>query len=438
MDYIGQNCYIYTNISLTKIIMELRSVRGMRDIVPEDQKYWSFISQSFSNIAESLGFKKLDLPLLEETALFKRSIGEGTDIVEKELFEIKPKSDDAKSLALRPELTAGCVRAYSENGFRSLSQPVKLYLNGPVYRYDRPQKNRYREFYQLDLEIIGDLSAKYDFLIIQTTINLLSSVGLTELSLSINSIGCKDCRIKFRDKLLSYFNDHINDYCEDCRTRAEMNPLRVLDCKEEKCRVISSKAPKTTDHLCKDCQHHFDELKALFGSFEIKYSVDPLLVRGLDYYNRTVFEVNLKNDLGRQSSLAGGGRYDNLFETLGEKPTPAVGVALGLDRVVNALIDNKIEVPEIPGVSIMILGVGETQKECLDIYNNLRNLGCTPYFLPSADNLSKQLEQANRLKTHFAIIIGEDEAKSGHYQLKDLETGEQVEVSQEELLEQLT
>lgn len=417
--------------------MELKSVRGMRDVLPAEQKYWQFAKNTFEKIAYSLGFQKLDLPSVEYSALFKRSIGTGTDIVEKELFDIAGHKEESETMSLRPELTAGVVRSYVENGMSSLPKPVRLFLMGPVYRYDRPQKNRYREFYQLDLEILGDESPKYDFLIIQTTLNYLNSIGLDKLSLSINSIGCAECRPVFRQRLLDYFNQHVNDYCEDCQRRAEQNPLRILDCKNDKCRIISTKAPKTSEHLCEHCKGHDSDLKKILDLFKIEYSVDPLLVRGLDYYNRTVFEINLKDDTGRQSSLAGGGRFDKLVEMLGGKPTPAAGVALGLDRIVNALQEADIEVEDIDGVGIMIIGVGNTEAECIKIYDNLAKNGSFAYYLPTTDSLSKQFETANKLKTRFAVIVGEDEVKKGEYQLKDLETGEQITVTEAKLIESM-
>jgi histidyl-tRNA synthetase len=406
----------------------------MRDVLPAQQKYWQYAEDVFRNIASSLGFQKLDIPSVEYTSLFKRSIGGGTDIVEKELFDIKTRTEESDSMSLRPELTAGCVRSYIENGMSSWPKPVRIYMTGPVYRYDRPQKNRYREFYQLDLELLGDDSAKYDFLIIQTTINYLTAIGLDNLSLSINSIGCKECRPVFRQELLDYFNEHVNDYCEDCQRRAEENPLRILDCKNDKCKVVSLKAPKTSDRLCPECKAHDRQLIKLLDTFGIAYENDPFLVRGLDYYNRTVFEVNLKDDTGRQSSLAGGGRFDKLVEMLGGKSTPAVGVALGLDRIVNALVESGIEIPELKGVRVMIVGVGETTTECLKLYSTLAENGSFAYYLPSDDSISKQLETANKLNAHFVVIVGEEEVKKGEYQVKDLETGEQITVGEADLI----
>jgi histidyl-tRNA synthetase len=417
--------------------MEFKSVRGMRDILPADQDYWLFAKANFEAISSSLGFNRLDVPSIEASSLFKRSIGSGTDIVEKELFDLVSRKEEGDQLSLRPELTAGCVRAFLENGMTSLPKPVRLYLMGQVYRYDRPQKNRFREFYQLDLEVLGDASAKYDFLIIQTTLNYLKSLGLQDLSLSINSIGCQTCRPVFRQRLLDYFNEHVNDYCEDCQRRAEQNPLRILDCKNEKCQAVSLKAPKSSDYLCPYCKAHHSELTSLLSEFDIDYQLDPFLVRGLDYYNRTVFEISLKDDTSRQGSIAGGGRFDKLVEELGGSPTPAVGAAIGLDRVVNALKEGGIEVPVSTGVKVMIIGVGDSKKECQSLYKKFVEMAIVPYYLPTNESLSKQLESANKLKTHFAVIIGEDEVKSGEYILKDLRSGEQIKVAKDKLLEKL-
>ena len=411
----------------------------MRDILPEDQKYWQFAQNLFDETSSSLGFSRLIIPSVEELSLFERGIGEATDIVEKEMFVIAAKSDDNATLALRPELTAGCVRAYIENGMKSKPQPVRLSLFGSAFRRERPQKNRYREFYQLDFEAIGDEKALWDVYIIYSSLKYLERLGLKNIRTTVNSIGCRECRPSYREKLIKYFKDNVDKLCEDCKRRLRTNPLRILDCKEPACQGLSKDAPKMLDNLCPACDEHFDYVKSSLNNLNVDFEINPQLVRGLDYYNRTVFEFNQKADTGRQSSLGGGGRYDYLFEMIGESPTPAVGVALGLDRIVNALKENSIEIPKVETKQILIVGTPDTVKQCLGASNKIfETTALTPLYFPQETAIGKQLELANKLQVDYAVIIGPDELKSGKYQLKDLKTGEQKQIKPDKLVELLS
>lgn len=414
--------------------MKIQSVRGMRDILPDEQKYWQFLIGNFEKIAISLGFKRIDLSLVENIDLFSRSIGEMTDVVEKEMFILESRSEEDGKTALRPEFTAGTVRAYVQNGMRSKPQPVMLFSIGPVYRYGRPQKNRYREFYQLNLEILGDANSKYDLLTIVAVWRFLELSKIDNAVINLNSIGCKNCRPAYRQKLVDYFKANIDKLCKDCKRRLEANPLRVLDCKETGCQELAKDAPKTIDNLCSDCQNSFNHLKSGLDKFDIKYEVTPELVRGLDYYNRTVFEVSIKGDTSRQGSLGGGGRYDYLFEILGETPTAGVGVSLGLDRCVNLLMDNETKISEDNQPTILIAGFPSTEGICQEIYQSLLDNNIIPFYLPSNDGLQKQLEFANKISAKFVLIIGDEEVKNDKYQLKNLKTGKQESLSIEEII----
>ena len=402
--------------------MKIQSVRGMRDIMPEESVIREEIIAKFKLITDQSGFKRVTLPVVEPNELFLRTLGANTDIVEKELFLI----DDQDKLALRPELTAGCVRAYLENGMVSWSQPVMISTIGKAFRRERPQKNRFREFTQLDIEIIGDERPSFDFLAIKTALVLFSSLGLSDLTLSINSIGCQNCRPEFRQKLVSYFQNYQNELCPDCQRRLEKNPLRILDCKEESCQKIAGKAPKPIENLCSECQNHQQKLTEYLDQAKIDYQINDQLVRGLDYYNRTVFEINQRQDIGRQSSICGGGRYDYLIEELGGKRTPAIGWAVGLDRLTSILkSDSKPTGPEY-----FIIGATSNHQYIDSIIKKLNRHHKFPLFIPSADSIGKQLQLASKLGAQSAIIIGDHEAETHLVTIKNLSSGEQREIKE--------
>lgn len=414
--------------------MKTQSIRGMRDILPVEQKYWQFCQDQFIHIANRSGFRRLDLPLVENIDLFKRGIGASTDIVEKEMFVIKSNDGSEDDMALRPELTAGCVRAYIENGFRTKPQPVNFYLLGTAYRRERPQKNRYREFRQLDLEIIGSEAPEYDAQIIEISRRYLESLGFNNLVIDLNSIGCNHCRPNYRAKLIKHLTSFKNDLCADCQRRLEHNPLRVLDCKNPSCQKAVDNAPKSVDHLCNACSDHFQSVQNQLKLFAVDYAINPKLVRGLDYYNRTVFEIGLKGDSSRQSSLGGGGRFDYLAKLIGDKEIPAVGVALGLDRIINGLIENEIIVPENPTVQLSLISINGCEKETMTIYNDLILNGIYSRFLAQQLSLSNQLNLAAKAGSALALIVGPDEVINEKYILKDLLSGDQQTLSFDDLL----
>lgn len=408
--------------------------RGTRDILPDEQPYWQYVVNSAKEVLSGLGFSQIDTPLYEDKRIFERGVGEGTDIVEKEIFLIEPatesEDDDLQQYALRPEGTAGVTRAYIENGMSSWPQPVRLFYYGSMYRRERPQRGRYREHRQFGSEIFGDPSAKSDYLAIMSSYEILNKLGFSNLTVSINSIGCQDCRPKYLKVLKKYYSDKLGDVCEDCRRRYDERPLRLLDCKNDSCRKIAKNAPQILDKLCSDCRDHFQQTLEYLDDFGVKFNLDPTLVRGLDYYTRTVFEISSSEDKERKTTLCGGGRYDNLTETLGGKKTPAVGWGMGIDRVVSELKNNKIKVPKIKGVQVVILELGETAKKvCKKIYSAFRKEEINVFYIPSNDSLRSQLKMASKLGADFAVIVGQKEALSNSVIVRDLNQSTQEDMS---------
>ncbi len=406
---------------------QYQTPRGTRDILPSEQSYWRFIRDTAEKTLDGLGFNKIDLPHFENVEIFSRGLGAMTDVVQKEMYLLEKKNEDETTqLVLRPEGTAGLVRSYIQNGMSSWSQPVRLYYEGAMFRRERPQKGRYREFYQIGAEIFGDPSAQSDYLIIMSAWEILIRLGLKNLIVYANSIGCPKCRPKFVAKLKKYYKDKLSELCPDCQRRFEINPLRLLDCKETKCQAIAKSAPTTLDSLCTECRDHFQKTLEHLDHFNIKYDLDPMLVRGLDYYSNTVFEIVEKNDRGRQSTILGGGRYNGLVELLNGPETPAVGYALGIDRVVNLLKEQGITPPEIRGVDICILQLGDKAKEVSKaIFDALSKQDINVYFVPSDEGLRQQIKTAVKLGAKYAAIIGQQEALKDEIILRDLTASSQ-------------
>lgn len=402
--------------------------RGTRDILPKEQKYW----QKFRDVTEKtllgLGFLRIDLPMFENSEIFNRGIGEETDIVSKEMFYLKSSAekDENQSFALRPEATASVVRSYIENGMFSWPSPVRLYYAGSMFRHERPQKGRYREFHQAGIEIFGDESAKSDYLTIMSAWEILTRLGLKNIKVYANSIGCPYCRPKYIVKLKKFYKDKLGQLCEDCQTRYAKNPLRLLDCKNEKCQKISQGAPMILDVLCKTCRDHFQDTLEYLDYFDIKYDLDSRLVRGFDYYTNTVFEIASRDDKSRQNVYCGGGRYNNLVSLLGGPQTPAVGFSIGMERVIEAMQAEKIKVPEPRGVEVCILQLGEKAKEVSKkIYDQLAHNDVNVYFVPSNEGLRQQIRSADKLGAKYAVIIGQREAFKDEIILRDLENSSQ-------------
>lgn len=409
----------------------------MKDILPSEQNYWITVRETAEKTLHGLGFNRIDLPHIENVEIYSRGIGEATDIVQKEMFLIESKKDDdSTKLALRPEGTAGAVRSYIQNGMSSWSQPVRLFYFGAMFRHERPQKGRYREFYQTGIEIFGDSTPKSDYLAIMSAWEILNRLGLKNLIVYTNSIGCPKCRPKYISKLKKYYKEKVKDLCADCQRRYDTNPLRLLDCKEKVCQATAKEAPIMLDSLCPECKKHFQETLEYLDYFDIKYDLDPTLVRGLDYYTQTVFEIVEKNDKGRQSTIVGGGRYNGLVELLGGPETPAVGYSFGVERVISLMKEQNITPPKPRGVEICILQLGDKAKEVSKkIYDDLSQNDINVYFVPSNDGLRQQIKMASKLEATYAIIIGQQEAIKDEIILRDLSASSQEVFPAKDLVE---
>jgi histidyl-tRNA synthetase len=387
------------------------------------------------NICQLYGYERIDVPAFEDTGLFSRSIGEETDIVQKEMYTFEDRGGN--KITLRPEGTAPVCRAYLEHGMHNLPQPVKLYYIGSIFRYERPQAGRYRQHYQFGYEAIGDDDPALDAEVIDMAWQFFSSLNLRHLSLVLNSIGCKQCRPEYLAALKSYYANYINGLCSDCKTRFDQNLLRLLDCKKPVCQQIADSAPRSTDYLCPQCDDHFNRLKRYLGLLEIPFEINHRLVRGLDYYTRTVFEVQPEAE-GAQSTLGGGGRYDDLIEELGGRPTPAIGFAAGIERIILNLKQQGISVPTLPRPQVFLAYIGDdAREEAIKLAARLRKDGIGVIEAVGNKSLKAQLRQANNLGASHAVIIGDEEVKNGTVILRDMTTSEQKTAPATKLQEQL-
>ncbi len=397
--------------------------RGTSDTLPGEQAYWRYIEQKAVDLCQLYGYQRIDTPAFEDTRLFSRSIGEGTDIVEKEMYTFEDKG--GKQITLRPEGTAPVCRAYLEHGMHNLPQPVKLYYLTSIFRYERPQSGRYREHRQFGCEVFGDSAPALDAEVIDIAWQLFSSLGIGHLSLNLNSIGCRECRPGYLIVLQDYYARYVQDLCLDCKARLKRNPLRLLDCKKPLCRQVASSAPQSVNSLCPQCGEHFERLKGYLDLLKLPFVVNHCLVRGLDYYTRTVFEVQPEAE-GAQSTLGGGGRYDYLIEELGGNPTPAMGFASGMERIVLNLKKQGVAVPVLPQPQVFVAYLGdEARSEAVRLTSVLRRAGIGVIEAVAGKSLKAQLRQANTLNVSYAVIIGEQEIKTGTVVLRNMATSEQ-------------
>jgi histidyl-tRNA synthetase len=402
-----------------------KAPRGTRDLLPPDRATWSRLERTARDLAARYGYREIETPLFEQTEVFERGVGEVTDVVEKELFRISPRTEEAESWALRPEPTAGIVRAYVQHGMHTWPQPVKLSLVGPMFRYDRPQAGRYRQFWQFDVEAIGDPGPAVDAELVELGLRFYREVGLEGVDVLLNSIGDANCRPAYIADLTAYYRDHADRLPPLERDRLERNPLRLLDSREPAMQELNALAPKITNRLCEACAAHFDAVRAHLDALGVGYRLEPTLVRGLDYYTRTAFEFYRRGAEGQQQALGGGGRYDGLVELLGGKPTPGIGFGIGLDRVSLALEDSGVAaVPEPHPVAVVVGADPAATADRLRVATELRDAGLAARAELGQRKLGKQLEAAARERAHFAIILG-DELADGQVQLKDLEAGTQ-------------
>lgn len=413
----------------------INAPRGTKDILPKEVHNWRHIEHHIRDICDRFGYEEIRTPIFEHTELFQRGIGEGTDVVDKEMYTFEDRG--GRSLTLRPENTASAVRAFLQNKLFAEKSLTKLFYIGSMFRYDRPQAGRMREFHQFGVEAIGEQNPAVDAEIIILAWDFLTGLGLNDLELRLNSVGCPNCRPKYRDALKDYFQDKLGNLCEDCRERFEKNPLRILDCKKDSEKDFMAGAPKLIDHLCDECRDHFEHVKNYLSTGGIKFELDSKLVRGLDYYTKTAFEIRY-SPLGAQSAVAGGGRYDGLVEEIGGNPTPAVGFAAGLERILLALEQQELIHEHKHDREFFIVAVGEESKLlAFKLLTEFRRKNILVDMDFSDRSMKAQMKQASKSNAKFAIIIGEDELKNNEVTLKNLETSEQKKYSVEKILERI-
>lgn len=413
--------------------MQYKIPRGTFDILPSESYRWQKVISVFRETALSFGYEEIVTPIFEQVELFERSSGEGTDIVQKEMYRFQDRK--GRSLALRPEGTAPVVRSYLENHMEAKARITKMYYIGPMFRYDRPQAGRYRQFYQYGAECIGSHHPFYDAEIIAFQTAFLTKLGLKNIILEINSVGCPQCSQDYDAALIRYFEPHMEELCPDCQNRLQAKPRRLLDCKVPHCKSIAGKAPSMLDYLDEDCRKHFEQVQNYLKLMNIDYTINPRIVRGLDYYTHTAFEF-LNPSLGAQNAISGGGRYDGLFNQIGGKDIPAVGIAGGFERLLLSLETEQIDLGEKTKPDAYLVLVGEEAREKgIKLLANMRQAGFTVIYDPEKETFKAQLKAADNLSARFALIIGEDEIAKGIVTVKNLQTGEQQEIETDEVFD---
>lgn len=400
---------------------DYRALKGMQDILPPDSYLWKKTEEATEEILALYGYRPIRPPIAEATDLFTRSIGENTDIVEKEMYTFNDRA--GRSVTLRPEGTASIVRSYVEHHLYTLPSPQKYYYSGPMFRYERPQSGRLRQFYQIGVEVFGAAYPWMDAEMLSMLRHVLERLHLDDLSIEVNSIGCKECRPAYKTALLDYFSDKRDQLCVDCTRRYAVNPLRILDCKVAGCIALRKEAPRVTDHHCRDCEAHFERFQTALNDFGITYNVNPEMVRGLDYYTRTIFEVTSK-DLGAQNAVVAGGRYDNLVKEFGGPDTPAIGFAAGMERIIELVKKSSASAVPSPDAFISILGDEACRKGIL-IADDLRTKGFWVELGDPMASLKSQMRRADKLSARYVFVIGDEELASENVQWKQLSDASQ-------------
>ena len=406
---------------------KFQTLSGMHDILPEDQKYFNKIYQTVSEIADFYDFEKIETPVLEIAELFSKGTGESTDVVKKEMYAFKTKGGDL--LALRPEYSPSIVRSYIENGMQNRPQPLKLWYWGPCFRHERPQAGRYRQFWTFGFEIFGETSAVVDAQLIQIYYNILRELKLKNIVIEVNSIGDSNCKPYYKKLLANYLRSKSSSLCADCRVRIKENVLRVLDCKEEKCQPIKAQAPQILDHLCEECKAHFKDVLEFLDETGIQYNLNPYLVRGLDYYTRTVFEFfsqDPEKEGESKMAIGGGGRYDKLVKFLGGKDTPACGLSTGIERIVDLMKKQDIKFEKPNEIEVFLAQLGDLAKrKSLSLLEEFRKANIKVSESFGRDSLKAQLSRANKVGAKFTLIVGQKEALEGKIIIRDMATGNQ-------------
>jgi histidyl-tRNA synthetase len=395
--------------------MGTRAVKGFSDILPSETKQWRFVEECAREVFERFGFLEVRIPVLEKTEVFERTIGEGTDIVNKEMYTFEDRGGNR--LTLRPEATASVVRAYVEHKLYTKDPVAKLYCMGPMFRYEQPQRGRYRQFHQINVEAFGIIHPMIDAEIMAMLMAYLDRLGVSTCELQVNSLGCAACRKGYVQELQAFLTSHADELCDDCRTRMRRNPMRVFDCKVETCKAVMEQAPLMRQHLCGDCAAHFREVISLLELLRIPHIQNPRIVRGLDYYTRTTFEV-VDTNLGAQNALAGGGRYDHLVEALGGPPVPGIGFAMGMERLLLLVREE----PGEPGPSVFIAALGEAaQRHAFDLRYRLSRTGVVTMMDYEGRSLKAQMRRAHKFGARHVLIIGDEELEKGSVILRDME-----------------
>lgn len=401
--------------------------KGTADITPEVSYKWQYIENKIKNICNRYGAKELRTPVFEHTELFSRGVGDTTDVVEKEMYTFDDKG--ARSITLRPEGTAGAVRSFIEHGMFNNPQPTKLYYLVSCYRYEKPQAGRYREFHQFGVEYFGTSSPSADAEMISLPLELYKELGLKNLTLNINSIGCPSCRKEYNEKLRAYLKPHYDELCDTCKNRYDRNPMRILDCKSSVCKEIVKDAPMLIDCICDECRTHFESVKENLTAMGIPYEIDPLIVRGLDYYTKTVFEITAKNEKSN-GTICGGGRYDGLVEELGGNPTPACGFALGMERLLLTMEEQGIEIPDENRPLLYVGNMGDANSLFAQkLTSELRSLGVSCDRDHFGRSVKAQMKYANKLNFKYSVILGDDEIKSGKVSVKNMDDGTNAQIA---------
>lgn len=404
--------------------------KGTKDVLPEESYKWQYVESVCRETAKLFHINEIRTPVFEHTELFQRGVGETSDVVTKEMYTFKDKGD--RSITLKPEGTAGVVRSFIENGMGGGVLPAKMYYIIPAFRYERPQAGRLREFHQFGVEIFGAKSAQTDAEAIMTADTLLKKLGL-HVKLYINSIGCPTCRANYNQALKAFFAPHLNELCYDCKTRYEKNPLRLLDCKEETCKAVNKTAPSMLDYLCDDCAKHFEEVKACLADAGVEYEIDSRIVRGLDYYTRTVFEF-VSTDIGAQGTVCAGGRYDGLIQSLGGNPTPAVGFAAGIERLLIVMQQTGVAFPERETPTVYLAGMDEDcRKKAFSLASVLRSANVKAEIDHMERSIKAQFKYADKIGAKYVAVIGGNELAEGVVNVKNMQTGETERVAFDDL-----
>ena len=401
--------------------------RGTKDLVPGESYKWQYVEDKFREVCDEFNYKETRVPTFEHTELFERGVGDTTDVVEKQMYTFLDKG--GRSVTLRPEGTASVVRSFLQNSLYADTMPAKMYYNIPCFRYEKSQKGRLREFHQFGVEVFGAKEPTIDAEVISLALTFLDRVGLKDLTVHINSIGCKECRKAYNEKLREYFRPHLSELCETCRGRFERNPLRILDCKSEICREMGKGAPVLLDYICDDCREHFEKFKTCLDNMGIKYEIDPGIVRGLDYYSKTVFEI-----ISGDFTVCGGGRYDGLVEELGGSPSPAIGFGLGIERLLLRLEETGVTIPQREKLDLYVAPLGEKASVYAQkLVYSLRRAGVKTETDHTGRGLRAQMKYADKLGCRYSVVLGDNEIENCEAAVKNMETGEQTQVKLDKL-----